>query len=64
MVKNHRKSDALEIQSIPIVHQYCYLGVIIDNSGSIEPHLQKIKKRADYLRASIRYYSNKLSVEN
>ena len=46
------------------MNEYTYLGVCIDQSGSMQPHLEKMKKRSDYLRASIRYYSHHLTFEN
>ncbi len=33
-------------------------------SGRFYPHLEKIKKRSNYLRANMRYYSKDLSFEN
>ena len=35
---------------IPFVQNYPYLGVLIDNYGSIKLHLGKIKQRSLYLR--------------
>jgi hypothetical protein len=40
-IRNHRKIDEeMNLRGIPV---YCYLGVMIDHSGSIEPQLDKIK---------------------
>ncbi len=64
MIKNHKKLDNTPIRGIPVVISYCYLGVDIDHSGSMTQHLQKIKKRSNYLRAKMRYYVNTLSFEN
>jgi len=49
---------------VPIVDEYCYLGVQIDHSGSLAPQLDRIKKRSNYLRANMRYYTKDLSFEN
>ena len=43
-VKNHSKlTSAHDLQAIPIVREYCYLGVNVDDSGSLAPHLDKVK---------------------
>jgi hypothetical protein len=44
--------------------EYCYLGVTIDLSGSIESYLEKTQNPSNYLRAYMRYYMNDLSFEN
>ena len=64
MIKNHKKLEILPIRGIPVVTSYCYLGVDIDHSGSMTQHLNKIKKRSNYLRAKMRFYVNTLSYEN
>ncbi len=64
-VKNHNKiTDEMNLRGIPVVSEYCYLGVTLDESGSLWSHLEKIKKRSNYLRANMRYYSKDLSFEN
>ena len=65
-IKKHFKiiTDELNLCGIPVVSEYCYLGVTIDESGSLWPQLDKIKKRSNYLRANMRYYTKDLSFEN
>ena len=54
----------MNLRGIPIVSEYCYLGVTLDESGSLAPQLDKIKKCSNYLRANMRYYTKDLSFEN
>lgn len=43
-VKKHDKlTTKMNLHGIPVVTEYCYLGVTVDNSGSIQPHLDRIK---------------------
>ncbi len=39
-------------------------GVTMDDSGSLWPQLDKIKKRSNYLRSNMRYYTHNLFFEN
>lgn len=43
LIRNHKKIEELEILDIPIIKEYKYLGLIIDNNGSLEPQLKFIK---------------------
>jgi len=64
-IKNHCKlSEDMDLKGIPVVTEYCYLGVVINNSGSIAPQIASIKRRSNYLRANMRYYTKDLSFEN
>ena len=36
----------------------------MDDSGSILPHICKIKRRSNYLRANMKYYVRNLTFEN
>ena len=54
----------MDLKGIPVVTEYCYLGVVINNSGSIAPQIYSIKRRSNYLRANMRYYTKDLSFEN
>jgi hypothetical protein len=64
-VKKHSKIDeTLDLKGIPVVQEYTYLGVTMDDSGSLWPQLDKINKRSNYLRSNIRYYTHYLSFEN
>jgi hypothetical protein len=64
-VCNHSKiAPDAKLLDIPIATSYCYLGITIDNCGSIEPQLQRIKQRSKYLRAQLGYYTKYLSFEN
>lgn len=64
-VRNHAKiSPDANLQGIPVATEYCYLGVTINDSGSIEPQLQRIQQRSKYLRANLGYYTQHLSLEN
>ena len=42
-MKGHRKlGSGRTLDGIPVVDENCYLGVLIDSSGSIDPHLTKL----------------------
>ena len=43
MVKDHDKVYEKSIDGIPVVTEYKYLGVLINNHGSMEPQLKSIK---------------------
>ncbi len=49
---------------IKVVTKYCYLGVTVNNTGSIAPHLKKAKQRSSYLRSHLLYNAYYLSFEN
>ncbi len=53
-----------DLRGIPVTNDYPYLGVIIDDSESIEPQLQWMQQRLKYVQAHIRYYVKHLSFEN
>ena len=41
---HHRKlGNVRNLDDIPIVDEFCYLRVLIDSSGSIDPHLTKLR---------------------
>jgi hypothetical protein len=64
-IKGHQKLGvARSIDGIPVFDQYCYLGVLIDNRGSIEPHIRKIQKRSSYLCSCMSYFGRQLSFAN
>jgi hypothetical protein len=43
-VKRHRAlGSAREVEGFPVVGEYRYLGVLIDDRGSIEPHLRRLR---------------------
>jgi hypothetical protein len=43
-IKGQRKLDSVRtLDGILIVNEYCYLGVLIDSTGSIDPHLTKLR---------------------
>ncbi len=49
-IRNNGKTDEeMKLRGIPVTNEYCYLGVMIDHSGSIEPQLDKIYKHSDNL---------------
>jgi hypothetical protein len=53
-VKAHCKLaryDEINLRGIQVVKEYCYLGVNLDESGTIKPHLSKIRQRSAYLRS-------------
>jgi hypothetical protein len=63
--KKHRKIDeTMDLKGIPVLQEYTYLGVTIDDSGSLWPQLDKINKRSNYLRSSMQYYTHNLYFEN
>ena len=64
-VKGHQKlNKGIDLRGIPVKSTYCYLGVTVDDCGSIEPHLDHIEKRSSYLRSNMSYYTRHLSFEN
>lgn len=42
LIKNHKLTKEDEIEKIRIINDYCYLGINIDNMGSISNHLDII----------------------
>jgi hypothetical protein len=54
----------MDLKGIPVVTEYCYLGVVIKNWGSVAPQIDSIKRRSNYLRAKMWYYTKDLSFEN
>ncbi len=66
-VKNHKKiTDEMNLRGISImIPEYRYLGVTLDLiQADFTFTSKKIKKRSNYLRANMRYYSKDLSFEN
>jgi len=57
-IKGHNKLDGIDLHGIPVVRTYCYLGVTVDNCGSIDDHLDRVRQRSSYLRSHMRYYVN------
>ena len=49
---------------IPIITEYLYLGVLINNKGSLEKHVKKIKNRAKSLASKLKYFIGDLHFEN
>jgi hypothetical protein len=64
-IKNHCKlSEDMDLKGIPIVTKYRYQLVVINNSGNILPQIDSIKRRSNYLRANMQYYTKDLSFDN
>jgi hypothetical protein len=64
-VKRHTKlGKEQSIDGFPIVKEYTYLGVLIDDRGSIEPHLAWLRQRAGYLRLNLSHFTRKLAFKN
>jgi hypothetical protein len=64
-VKGHSKlTNDHNLCGIQVVTEYCYLGVTVNDSGSIAPHLNKVSQRSSYLRSHLRYHACHLSFEN
>jgi hypothetical protein len=65
-VKRHDKlrGAKIDLKGIPIVTEYCYLGVTVDNCGGLQQHLDRVRQRSSYLRSQMRYYACQLSFEN
>jgi hypothetical protein len=66
-VKNHFKiTSEVDLRRIRVLPEYCYLGGTMGESDRFYYHLEKIqqKKRSNYLRANMLYYSRDLSLEN
>jgi hypothetical protein len=64
-VKGHNKlTDAHNLRGTKMVTEYCYLGVTVNHSGSIAPHLNKVRLGFSYLRSHLRYHACHLSFEN
>ncbi len=64
MRRQKRILSEADLRGIPVTNDYPYLGVIIDDSESIEPQLQWMQQRLKYVQAHIRYYVKHLSFEN
>ncbi len=52
------------MNGFPLLREYCYLGVVINNSGSVQPQIAKIRTRSNYLRSSLWYFGKELSFQN
>jgi hypothetical protein len=64
-VKGHDKlTSEHDLRGIPVVSEYNYLGVTVDDSGSLAAHLNRVKQRSSYLRSHLRYHACHLSFEN
>jgi hypothetical protein len=64
-VRNHCQiEEDAELRGIPILTEYCYLGVTIDHVGSIEPHLERMQKRSNYMLENMHYHLKDLSFFN
>ena len=53
-----------ELFKIPIQTEYKYLGIKINNQGSILPHLQVIIKRAQYIIDIMKFYTHSMQFHN
>lgn len=49
-----------EMKQIPLVKEYQYLGVLINNRGNLNGHVEKIKGRAKYLIKTLYNINNNL----
>ncbi len=64
-IKGHLKlGEVKTISKIPVIDEYYYLQVLIDNQGSIDLYICKLKKRVAYLTSKFGYYSRALSFQN
>ncbi len=54
--KGHSKLMKINLRSIPIVLEYCYLEVTVDDHGSINSHLERVVQLSSYLRAKMRFH--------
>lgn len=54
LLKNHSLIETNNISNFPIVSSYCYLGIIIDNKGSVKNHLNALKNRINKLCSKLR----------
>ena len=60
-IKNHTlRHNAKQILQIPYLKEYRYLGILVNTSGSIEPHIQYLKKRQNYLKNHLTFFSKEL----
>jgi hypothetical protein len=62
--KQHKIDETIDLKEIPVVQEYTYLEVTMDDSGSFWPQFDKIKKRSNDLRSNMQYYTHNLSLEN
>jgi hypothetical protein len=63
-VKRHSKLTKIIFRGIPIVQEYCYLGVTVDDHRSISSHLEWVVQRSSYLRANMKFHMLFLNFEN
>lgn len=52
------------IMNIPIITEYKFLGVILNNRGSIAQHIDLINKKSNYLHSTLGKYAYKLNLNN
>ena len=43
---------------------YNYLGVLIDNTGSLKAHLNHLKSKCNYIQNQTKFYVSKLEFKN
>ncbi len=52
------------VEGIPVLNQYRYLGVLVDDRGTIHPHLTALKARSRYLCGVTWSFARELSFAN
>jgi len=58
-----KKLIELNIDGIPYVINYKYLGITIDTNGSLDLHLNNLQKRAHYLSRKLTYLKYNMEIK-
>jgi hypothetical protein len=61
---HNKNKDNTDLCGFSVSSEYYYIGILIDNSGNLEPQLNKIKKLYRYQFINLKYYVQHLLYEN
>ena len=50
LCKQKNKNELKEVEGIPVVQEYKYLGILINNKGKLNNHIRELQLRAVYLK--------------
>jgi hypothetical protein len=62
MYLHERSKNRQDVLGFPVVQQYRYLGISIDNFGTLNPHFDGLSKRIHYLERKLGKYNKQLSI--